>query len=246
MDTIKMLIESLMIKNPLLTWTIFNEKNGNICVKMRFAGCTSEAQPITDMKFKRKSDSQINRDNRWAQQHQQRIQTRVDIESNMNSTGGERLTNNLDNFMGIARNSDLVSPTLAAFSPTLIASGSTHTHAVEPSELNIDNWKSPVDTSVKSVLHDKLDPEEYFKMLPEVYDKARFFEHLELSRVDPKEYAEIGCHSCDSDLNELAEKYANQAGLIHCRNCYLYICKVCERNNRHKEVCNFDIFSEVT
>ena len=70
MDTIKMLLDTMMRNNPLLNWNIYQEKSGSVVIKLRFGGDNNGVtDPNTNAHFRRKSDSQLNRDHQRAQEH---------------------------------------------------------------------------------------------------------------------------------------------------------------------------------
>ena len=85
---IKMLLDSLMATNKLMTWQIYQERSGNTLVKIRFgyhenggpALPTDEIQNSNTF-FKRKSDKQVRRDTERAKTHSDRI-TRSTVRSN--------------------------------------------------------------------------------------------------------------------------------------------------------------------
>ena len=63
-DTLNMLMNSLFANNELRNWSIFEEKNGAIVVKLRFENSVtnSENNSRNHVSFKRKSESQMQRD----------------------------------------------------------------------------------------------------------------------------------------------------------------------------------------
>ena len=66
-------MDTLLDTNPLLSWNMFQEKSGRIMLKVRFGQNEGEEEPNTNVHFRRKSESQIKRDNRRAYQYNTRI-----------------------------------------------------------------------------------------------------------------------------------------------------------------------------
>ena len=83
-------------------------------------------------------------------------------------------------------------------------------------------------------------------VLPSVYNNENFDLHLELQQIAPEEYGRFVCHACDGNLTTLAEKHSDQAKLYWCLSCYLYVCKDCDINDKHKLVCTSPMFDDVT
>ena len=110
MDTVKMLIDNLMDKNPLLTWTIYHERSGSVMVKLRFGDTTCSAEntdPNTNARFKRKSETQIRRDNRRAQHHNQSQNVKTRSQSKSATASAVNATETLDSSTEIFRQPEM-------------------------------------------------------------------------------------------------------------------------------------------
>ena len=69
MDTLRMLLKNMFDNNPLLTWSMYTERSGNIMMKVRFGDIGNEEGLNSNLSYKRKSENQIRRDTKRAQQY---------------------------------------------------------------------------------------------------------------------------------------------------------------------------------
>ena len=253
MDTLKMVLDNLMKHNPLLTWQMYQEKSGSVMLKLRFGDIGENQQdPNTKAHFKRKSDTQMQRDIKRASEHKQRtgVTTRgTDSRSPSNHANNDE--QNLNDSIETFRNFDLANQSPAGMSPASIVecptmdySTSSIVTAQSPPEIHTAGYEQSETTTV---IHTDCNRNTNIDfILPDVYQKAKFLEHLELERITPSEYKDIVCHACNCDLHTLADKFGDQAGLTYCHNCYFYICKHCKSHYRHTSVCNFPLFVDIT
>ena len=75
--TLKMLMDSLFTNNDVKNWTIFEEKSGNVIMKIRFTNRTEHEQASDNIahrpipvSYKKKSEKQMSRDRDRMAQHQ--------------------------------------------------------------------------------------------------------------------------------------------------------------------------------
>ena len=126
--SLKMLLDTLMDKQALSSWQIYEEKNGSVVVKIRFAArhcnvTVTGATAIEDkiIAYKRKSPAQIRRDNARSKQvtRSQTVRTDNDIVPQDISEPEIARTNDND-FLSETLNPGLVSPMPCAAEPTSV------------------------------------------------------------------------------------------------------------------------------
>ena len=132
-ENLKMLLDTLMDKQVLSSWQIYEEKNGSVVVKIRFGArhCNATvtgaiASEDKIIAYKRKSPAQIRRDNALSKQHyekrvtrSQTVRTNNDIVTQDISEPEIARTNDND-FLGETLNPGLVSPMPGAAEPTSV------------------------------------------------------------------------------------------------------------------------------
>lgn len=77
---LEIMMEQLHAKGTLLSWQIFEEKSGSVCVKLRYEchdGNQSSEHCVKPISYKKKSQKQIERDSKRAEKfHQDGVKTR--------------------------------------------------------------------------------------------------------------------------------------------------------------------------
>ena len=131
--SLKMILDTLLDKETLNSWQIYEEKNGSVVVRIRFAaryckaivtGATNVTDEENIIAYKRKSPAQIRRDNERAKQHHERRITRsqtlnaVDNIVPRDISEPEFVRSSDNDFFSDTRNPGLVSPVLCAVEPT--------------------------------------------------------------------------------------------------------------------------------
>ena len=131
--SLKMLLDTLLDKETLNSWQLYEEKNGPVVVRIRFAAChckaiVTGATNVTDeeniIAYKRKSPAQIRRENERAKQHHERRITRsqtlnaVDNIVPRDISEPEFVRSSDNDLFSDTRNPGLVSPVSCAVEPT--------------------------------------------------------------------------------------------------------------------------------
>ena len=131
--SLKMLLDTLLDKGTLNSWQIYEEKNGSVVVRIRFAarhckaivtGATNVTDEENIIAYKRKSPAQIRRDNERAKQHHERRITRsqtlnaIDNIVPRDISEPEFVRSSDNDLFSDTRNPGLVSPVLCAVEPT--------------------------------------------------------------------------------------------------------------------------------
>ena len=130
--SLKILLDTLLDKESLNSWQIYEEKNGSVVVRIRFAArhckaIVTGATNITDeeniIAYKRKSSAQIRRDNERAKQHHERRITRsqtLNVVDNIvprDISEPEFVCSSDNDLFSDTRNPGLVSPVPCAVEP---------------------------------------------------------------------------------------------------------------------------------
>ena len=128
-----MLLDTLLDKETLNSWQIYEEQNGSVVVRIRFAarhckaivtGATNVTDEENIIAYKRKSPAQIRRDNERAKQHHERRITRsqtlnaIDNIVPRDISEPEFVRSSGNDLLSDTRNPGLVSPVLCAVEPT--------------------------------------------------------------------------------------------------------------------------------
>ena len=131
--SLKMLLDTLMDKQALSSWQIYEEKNGSVVVKIRFAarhcnatvtGATTSEDKI--IAYKRKSPAQIRRDNARSKQHYERRVTQSQTVRTDNNVVPQDISEpeiartNDNDFLSETLIPGLVSPMSCAAEPTSV------------------------------------------------------------------------------------------------------------------------------
>ena len=131
--SLKMLLDTLMDKQALSSWQIYEEKNDSVVVKIRFAarhcnatvtGATTSEDKI--IAYKRKSPAQIRRDNARSKQHYEKRVTRSQTVRTDNDIVPQDISEpeigrtNDNDFLSDTLNPGLVSPMPCAAEPTSV------------------------------------------------------------------------------------------------------------------------------
>ena len=257
--TLDMPLRSLFSTNALSNWSIFDDKNGCINVRLRFTKC-DETNKAEHVSFRRKSQNQLNRDRERAIHHQNTESTRI-LRSHKSDT-------NEDISAELPRSSEenVVSDVAHVYSPASVqldpeadmyvpcSSPVNHEQSADfsstPEHLASENSAAYQTSDEESV--DTTDDLEQFNQKSDVSatcDTVKVSDSIKSRKSSKKSYAvhvrntksqykEARCHRCYT--SDTVAKHVELIKMFYCNKCKVYICEKCykkrsEMHAKHRE-----------
>ena len=211
-------------------------------LKIRFGDSENgeNVDPNTNVHFKRKSDTQISRDNRRAELHNQRNHVNTRSKTKASATNVANLEENVDSTIETFRNSGLVnqsplsltpgacsmdydysSPLVTVESPPVISREITVTNhnnmSVPASPVHSENTVSENESCCDTV-HDDF-------VLPSVESCKSSDKKRVVRRKYINKHKDVRCHRCST--SDVVAKHVEFIKMYRCGKCRLYICEKC-------------------
>lgn len=230
-------MDTLLDTNPLLSWNMFQEKSGRIMLKVRFGQNEGEEEPNTNVHFRRKSESQIKRDNSRAYHHNTR---QAAARNKSSAESAEFVGENGHSGIDMLSNSDLVNQSPhALLSPVCELGAYGFMDQSTCPELSVESPPELI-TRVDTSLQDDSVSE-----MPDTADFVAEDNQLEQGqfRVTSEHELNMSEISCPDVKHKSKDKKKTKR--IHCAECntiarpngYIKLSK-CDKCKRH--VCEFD------
>ena len=258
--TLDMLLSSLFASNILSNWSIYDDKNGCVNVRLRFTKC--DDIKTEHVSFRRKSQNQLNRDRERAIHHKtdKNTQSTRILRSHMSDV-------NEDEPLELPRSSEenCASDMAHVYSPVSVqmdpeaeiyvpcSSPVNHDESADfpstPEHLAPENSAAYHTSDVESI--DTTDDLEQFNQesdvsasdtvkvsesnKPRKYCKKEYVVHMKKIK---SQFKEVRCHRCYT--SDTVAKHVELIKMFYCSTCRVYICEKCypkrsEKHAKHRE-----------
>ena len=252
--TLKMLLSSIFSTNSLSNWSIFEDKNGQVNVRLRFSKHEESSEVEHTVSYRRKSDAQVKRDRDRAIHHRNR------------PTCDGRITRS----RASEHSKDDIVSELPRCSEEFSASESTPLALDSPVSVEMDNY----DPNMSQVIHDQScedklstgaggtsesdcedtdtdsnniqEPVEVIPdtvcrptAIPNIRNDRKFMKKTYSARVGKLKFKgmEYRCHRCTTSIT--VAKHVDLIRMYHCDQCKLYICEKCsgltQKHTKHRD-----------
>ena len=212
--SLNLLMDTLFANNSLTNWSIYEEKSGNIVVRLRFTKIEdggNDTNVIRSQSFRKKSEAQAKRDRERAARHRSGVTTR--------SQAAQAATESAELARGEEQicDSDTLPPDM---SPVV---------ELDPEALSFD----PCSVSHSSATGDSSTIAN--DTSPTVMSEDLYCKEYDCNMSFPPTPDDVPCGLCCFECLKTPEYHGHKT--IRCDTCNRYICQLCYLKTRHFEDC---------